>query len=200
MFEKHFGMSSTVGFSSGQSSAAVENYNQVFREGKNSQKGIQSFRDYNVSIDGKRFFESRIEQRMETAYQNGFDKGRWSELNGPFYQEGFVIDFGGKITRGNITFDFVETVEGTSFDSYEDGESLVGYSFPDDSLIEIKKGLRARKMDKICNHEMLHLMFPNFSHPKGDAKFDDPIFTLDEKIDLRICNSIVKRAVQRSSS
>lgn len=200
MFEKHFGLSKTLGFSSGQSTAAVTNYNQVFREGMYSKNNIDRHREYKVTIEGREFFQDKLETKMEKAYREGFRKGKREVKKGPFYSENRKVEFEGELQRNNITFRFVENVESRSWDSYDEETELTGFANPQKSLIEIKSGMKAWKTDKICNHEMLHMMFPSFSHPQGSERYEDPVYTLDDKIDLRLCNSITKEVLQRSVS
>jgi len=79
--------------------------------------------------------------------------------------------------------------------------TTIGYTYSGGKEeIWIKTGRVASRIESICDHERFHEMFPNFSHPDGEEKFDDPIYEYSDDANIVTCDLAVEIALERQNN
>lgn len=122
----------------------------------------------------------------------GSDNITYNVNRPPSFQK---VDYVGEIQRGYYRFIFVESIE----------PGVLGRTWPHDNYpperVLIKTGRPAGEILETCRHELLHHFFPEYNHPNfskpGVSRSNDPIYRLDNKVDLGICKEVVSEALIR---
>jgi len=99
------------------------------------------------------------------------------------------IVFQGEIQRQNKTFVFNQNL------------STLGKARFKDETVFIKSGRTKRKVLKTCNHEMIHLLFPEYRHPEQlpENILEDPVYRLAEYTELPVCNNVINTVLKKQA-
>jgi hypothetical protein len=145
-----------------------------------------------------------------SSYSEGFQAGenkasqRYADHYNRGYSSGYSI---AKATyKEDLMYEEDEKVRGVGFLEYSGYKFYIqndidigdggfsGYSFPSNSTILLESNKTADRFREMCNHEVLHQLFPSYDHAPGELKYDDAIYYLEDKLDLSVCEVVTWKA------
>lgn len=140
--------------------------------------------------DAEQELEKNLTETWNKGYSNGFEDARDKYENGEPYNSSGRIGFTGSLNHSGYSFYFRDEVQVM-------GESFDGYSFVLNDTVVLKSGNYVSDTDKMCNHEVLHQLFPSYRHSVDLDKSEDSIYFLQDKVDLSICDSLISKVRSR---
>jgi len=70
--------------------------------------------------------------------------------------------------------------------------------------IQISTGRKARRIEELCNHEVIHTYFPDYRHPDftrpGVRRYNDPVYRLEDNTEFFACNRLTKTLIEKQYS
>lgn len=142
--------------------------------------------------DGNRSgYRVGFRQGNETGYSLGWrNSWKYSEFSGHIQKPDRLVTFTGNFTLGGYHFIFRK-------DLGSDGNySTIGYTWTHNDTVFLETGWSAKSMEGTCDHELAHNFFPQFDHPPGEKKFDDPIYNYSDDMDIEVCDRVIAKALE----
>jgi len=114
------------------------------------------------------------------------------------FQKSGQVNYTGQFSKGGYHFNFTENV---TLQGRDDDDTLNGVAYFASDRIDLRTKREAGEVLETCRHEVLHMYFPDYRHPDFDKPFvfraNDPIYRLEDKVDLGVCEDVVETALQR---
>lgn len=111
------------------------------------------------------------------------------------------INYTGTIHKAGYKFEFEERLNPENSSIIVNGRAYPQRPDQLNKKIKIRTDRRASEIMDVCRHEVLHYYFPDYRHPDfskpGVDRRDDPIYKLDDQVDLPVCNEVVATALMR---
>jgi len=99
------------------------------------------------------------------------------------------ITYKGEITVDNTEYNFTEEL------------NPLGRAYLGENRVEILTNRSLKKVLVTCNHEKIHLLFPDYKHPDPlpENLSEDPVYRLADHTRLPVCREAVLKAYHRQT-
>lgn len=142
--------------------------------------------------DGNRSgYRAGFHQGNETGYSLGWTNSwKYSEFSGHIQDPDQAVTFTGSFTLGGYHFKFQEEL------GSEGKYSTRAFTWTHNDTVVLENGWSAKTIEGSCDHELAHNFFPDFDHPEGEEKFDDPIYNYSDDMDIELCDRAIAKALE----
>jgi len=130
-------------------------------------------------------------QQWNDGYRQGYSEGSENARNilGEPYNNSRIVAQEKNFSSGVYRFHVVDQVKAQS------GRNVMGKTFTHNNTIFVETGLTATQFDTVCNHEVLHNLFPEYEHDEDLDKTEDSIYKTSRRVDLRVCDRATRQAL-----
>jgi len=100
------------------------------------------------------------------------------------------VSYEGEITVDDTEYNFTERL------------SPLGRAYFGENRVDIQTNRPIKKVLVTCNHEKIHLLFPDYRHPDPlpENLSEDPVYRLEDHTRLPVCRNAVLKAYHRQTN